>query len=178
MSPPTASRLPWQSVETESRLELVHDHRWLKLFGLPLAGFGSVVSILLWCIPGVELAEAWPMLAVGSLIGIAFMLMGLHLSFNRVIFVADRKQNLVVQQEGFGWFTRQKRIPFTELQRVRIDRRSNSGGSFVQYTMELVTSKRGILVASFPELEPVREESLRWSKFLDIPLQEPRDGPR
>lgn len=84
MSHPVASQRPWQSIETEGSLEVVHDHRWLKVFGLPLAVFGGIASILLWCIPGVELAEAWPMLSVGSLLSIAFMLMGLHLSFNRV----------------------------------------------------------------------------------------------
>lgn len=175
MSIPPDSLPPWQSAETEIRLELVHDHRWLKVFGLPLAALGSAASILLWYIPGVELTEAWPMLAVGSLIGIAFTLMGLHLSFNRVLFTADRNQNQFIQQQGFGWFTRQKKIPFEAIQYVQIDRRSHSGSNFAQYTLELKTNKRSILIASFPELGPIEEESLRWARYLSIPLQGFRD---
>jgi hypothetical protein len=168
----TPSKLPWNLVETAERLELCHDHRWLRIFGIPLATLGLVAAVAVWFIPVPNFAEAWPLLAVGSLMGLAFTLLGAHLSFNRVTIAADRRAQQLIHSQGFGIFTRSRRVPLNEVLSGALLRRTHAGSTLACYTFELVMCQRRVLVAAFPEPEPVVHTARRWSEFLNIDLDE------
>ena len=83
------SSLPWNVLETENRLELCHDHRWLAIVGIPMILIGTTAAIGLWFIPGVSYGDGWPIMSAGSLMGTGLVVLGLHLSLNREYFVVN-----------------------------------------------------------------------------------------
>lgn len=105
-----SENIPWLVEESPEKLQLIHDYRWLRVIGFPLAAIGLIGSVGIWFLPGIPYQDAWPMLAVGSLIGSAFALMGMHLSFNLLTFTADRHLGTLTRREGFGPFIRIRNV--------------------------------------------------------------------
>lgn len=167
---PLAPPLPWLSEQSAERLEICHDHRWLRIFGFPLIAIGTIVAIGLWLLPGVDRMEAGPMLAVGSLIGLAFVLFGAQLSFNRVTFIADKTENSLLRREGFWVFTRTRHYPLDQFASVDCQQVSDPGGIPGRYIVSLTSPDKSLRLAGFVESEPILIEARRWSAFLQLPL--------
>ena len=177
MSTPTTSpELPWIIEQSPHLLRLTHDHRWLKIIGFPFALLGMAGAVAVWLIPGIPYQDAWPMLIVGSLIGCAFVAMGMHLSFNLLIFTADRQTGRLERREGFGPFIRIRTIPLSDITCVAF-LRVPSGGSIPNYILELRTSKRHMRIVSIADKDLVEQEAVRWAKFLSVDLQDCTEMP-
>lgn len=162
---------PWVVQESERSLEVRHEHRWLGIFGFPLAAVGMIAGTALWFLPGIDYGEAWPLLAVGSLMGLFATLMGMHLTFNCEVFLADKQAGTLTHRYGFGPFTRIRRYPLDEIQEVSCQRVSDPGSRGCRYVVTLVAKTYSRRVAAFIDAEPVELEALRWSIFLDVPLR-------
>ncbi len=160
---------PWKVTATTQRLELTHEHLWLGIIGIPLSLIGLVISVGIWNIPGILISEAWPILSGGSVIGFGFTVMGLHLTFNREVFSLDQVGGKLTHLSGFGPFTRRRSYPITNIERV-ICRQAHETGSSTSYIMVLEGIKLSKRVVSFPEVDPVLWEGLRWSTFLNISM--------
>lgn len=167
---PSSPPLPWLAEQAAETLEICHDHRWLRIIGFPLMAIGSVIAIGLWFLPGVDRIEAGPMLAVGSLIGLAFVLFGAQLSFNRVTFIADKTKNSLLHREGFWVFTRTKHYPLDQFNSVECQQVSDPGGIPGRYILLLKSPENSLRLAGFIESEPILIEARRWSAFLQLPL--------
>lgn len=163
--------LPWIIEQTSQQLRLTHDHRWLKIIGLPMVLLGLTGATGIWLIPGIPLQDAWPMLAVGSLIGCGFAMMGLHLSFNLLVFTADRQAGTLVRREGFGPFIRIRTLQLDEIKSVAL-LRGPSGGSIPNYIFEIRWENRRLRIVSIADKALVEQEAIRWAAFLNVDLQD------
>lgn len=140
----------------------------MAIGGIPLALAAMAGAVGLWFVPDVDHRDAWPMLAVGSLIGSGIALLGLHVSFNREFFIADRKVGELVHRTGFGPWTRTRRRSLAEVRKVVCERLPGRDS----YGLILVTDRREIRMAVFVQPEPIQFEGLRWALFLDVPLDD------
>lgn len=163
--------LPWVIEEEADRLVLRHEHLWLGVFGIPFAILSACFGIGIWFIPGVAVFREWPIFAGGSVIALGFVVMGLHLTFNREEFIADRRSGRFEHVSGFGPFTKRRLIDLAEIERV-ICRESRRRSSFQEYEMVLQEKSRQRIVAVFVEKDVVLWEGLRWSTFLGLPLED------
>ena len=159
---------PWYTEETDTRLLLCHDHRWLRFIGIPLAIGCASLAIALWFLPDLNYDRDWPILAVGSLIATGFALIGLHLSFNRIVFTADSERGILVRSEGFGVFTRTKCYELDEIQSVSVVKSNLVGSPSTSYRLELNMVNGPIGLASFVFREPLDAEASRWRRFLGL----------
>ena len=166
----------WVTQEDSQSLTIVHDNRWLAIIGIPLALVGSAVGIGPWLIDEARNSDAWPILAVGSLIGLAIFVMGLALCFNYESVKADRLSKTLERKKGkppFQRCTQWTLDPFTELKIELIKMTSSSGnGSSLQYRLLLVSSQTSVSIASCPDHEPIQLEAQRWAKYLGLQLND------
>lgn len=169
--------------EEGDRIALVHDNRWLAILGIPLVLFGLAVAIVPWLIDDAGNSGAWPILAVGSLIGAGIITAGLALCFHHVEFIADRSAGTVTRRTGLRPFQRTKTWPLSTVTEVScvvetMTRSGLAGGSSTHHRMRLTGPNVSVLVASALEPEPIEHEALRWSEFLGKPLTEGSSGVR
>lgn len=164
----------WTTNEGDTRLAVVHDNRWLAIVGVPLATFGLAVAAVPWLIESARNSGAWPILAVGSLIGTGIVVMGMALCFHYVEIVADRRSGSVTRRDGLPPFQRAKSWPLGGIDEVVCVNETMAGGgargSSTHYRLRLVGPSASVLVASALEPEPVRQEAARWARFLNRPL--------
>lgn len=172
----TESESPWLVYQTPTRLQLIHDHRWLKVIGIPIICIGILMAAGIWLIPGIDNSDAWPILAGGTFIGLGFCLLGLHLSLNLVSFTADHETGLFTHREGFSIFTRIRTVRLNEIKGIRC-RRATEPGFAGYFILEIESSKRTIRLAQHIEEEPIRLEGIRWSDFLSVELIDGIDVP-
>ena len=161
---------PWLVTESNRSLEICHDHRWLGIIGVPLACIGLVAATGLWFVPDVDYSEDWPIIAVGSLIGFGFVLMGLHLTFNREFFIADKNQGALIHRTGFGHFSRTRRYPLNEVKEVLCEPFATASKGTQRYAVTIVGESYRVPIAASLELDPIMMEAMRWSDFLQKPL--------
>lgn len=164
----------WKIQEGSGRLALIHDNRWLAILGIPLAAFGLAVAVVPWLIDEARDSGAWPILAGGGLIGCGIFFMGMTLCFHYVEVLADRKTSLVTRRAGLPPFQRVKSWPLGEISEVECVNvqmvGGRAGGSSTHYQIQLVGPSVSIQLASSLDPEPIREEALRWARFLDKPF--------
>lgn len=161
---------PWIVTEADEQLELCHEHRWLGILGIPLALFGLFAACGIWFLPDLNRAEDWPILAGGSLIGFGMALLGMHVTFNRERFIADKRQGSLIHRSGFGPFIRTRRYPLNDVEQLVCEPTPDAGTSGDRYSLSIVASSYAKRIATFVEAEPILWEGLRWSLFLDKPL--------
>ena len=164
----------WVTHENDQSLTIVHDNRWLAIIGIPLALIGLGVGIGPWFIDEARNSEAWPILAVGSLIGFGIIVAGLSLCFNYESIKADRISGFVEKRKGKSPFQRTRKWPLNKLTDVKIvieQMGSASGhGTSLHHRFRLVGPNTSILVASCLDSEPIQAEAKRWAKHLNLPL--------
>lgn len=165
-----SQELPWSVEQNETQLTLCHDHRWLRVIGFPLMAIGTIGACGLWFLPGVKLNDALPMLAVGTLIGIAFVFFGMQLSFSVVTFSTEIGRKEIVRREGFGPFTRTQRYTMSEDSVVRLIHQAEPG-RLNGYILEIRSGKNRIRIAKSLDQEPIEFEGIRWASFLKLPLE-------
>lgn len=165
---------PWQVIESGQRLTVLHEHRWLGWIGWPMVAAGVGGAAVIWLLPFDGDTAAWPFQAVGSLIGGAFVLMGLELSLGRETITADKVSDEVVRREGFGPFTRIRRQPLRELEAVVCEpetlRHPGGSGRGSGSVMLLTWPGQVVRVARGVQPEPILAEAERWAAFLGPPL--------
>ena len=164
-------QLPWSVTETPGFLSLKHQHLWLGVFGIPFALISASLGVAIWFIPGVSAAREWPILAGGSVIALGFVVMGLHITFNREEFVADRLKEELLHIRGFQPFQRVRRYPLSQVQRVQcvLSKRSTT---MEEYELNLSGRDFKKTIAFSVEKDIVLWEGLRWSSFLDLPFDD------
>ena len=165
----------WTTREQGKRITIVHDNRWLAIIGIPLGVFGLGIAIGPWFIESARNSDAWPILAVGSLIGVGFIVAGLSLCFKYEEFIADLRKSVLIRNIGLNPFRRTKEWPLEEFeQAVCVDEqmsRSSGPGSSLHHRLQLTGPNVSVLLASDLETDTILTEGQRWSKFLDLPLQ-------
>jgi hypothetical protein len=166
----------WTCSEEKGRLKIAHDNRWLAIIGVPIALVGVAIAVGPWFLEGVSILDAWPILAVGSLIGSGFILMGLALSFKYDEVIADRDQDMLIQNTGLPPFRRSKTWPLKAIEEVvclneQMGRASGSGASF-HCRLRLLGPKVSVLLASDLEAAPIRFEAERWAYYLNLPIKD------
>ena len=164
--------LPWIVHQTKDSLELCHDHRWLRIVGIPLIAIGIIAAVAIWFIPHDNWDDAWPMLAVGSLFGLAIAIAGLHLSLNRVGFIAQLPDDRLLHYEGFGPLLRKREFRLSQVQHVRATQIVDAGSPGPRYALILIFPNQQLRLAIFVERDPILIEALRWSEFLNKPLDD------
>jgi hypothetical protein len=166
----------WTTLEDGGRRAVVHDHRWLAIVGVPLAVFGLVVAAGPWFIEEARNSGAWPILAVGSLIGAGIIVAGLALCFKYEEVAADRGTGVVIRHMGLPPFRRSKTWPLTDFTEVVCLDEKMAGGpgqaSSLHHRVRLLGPNASVLVASWLEPEPIRAEARAWARFLDLPLRD------
>jgi len=166
---------PWTTIEDEKRIAIVHDNRWLAIIGVPLTMAGLVVAVVPWLIEQARNSGAWPILAVGSLVGAGIIVAGLSLCFNYVEIVGDRQSGLVTRRAGLRPFQRSRSWPVTAFSEivcvVEMIGRASGPGSTRHHRVRLVGPGASLLLASSLEAVPIRAEAQRWANFLGIPLK-------
>ncbi|MDC0325485.1 hypothetical protein OAM01_01890 [bacterium] len=169
----------WSTHEDQNCLSIVHDNRWLAIIGLPLALVGLAVATGPWFIDDARNSGAWPILAVGSVIGFGIIVAGVSLCFKYERIDTDRATNLLERHKGMPPFRRSMTWPlknFTEVKVVVEKMDSASGhGSSLHQRFRLVGPNASILIASCLEPEPIQTEAQRWAKFLDLRLDDGTD---
>ena len=165
----------WETRETEERLTIVHDNRWLAIVGVPRMLVGLMIAGGPWLIEEARHSDAWPILVVGSLLGSGFVVAGLALCFKYEEIEADRSSATVARRVGLPPFRRTRTWAWDELTEVAAvtenQARSNHPGSTLHYRVRLIGPKCSVLVASALEREPIEAEAPRWARFLDKPLR-------
>ncbi|MDA8697943.1 hypothetical protein N9M41_05645, partial [Rhodopirellula sp.] len=113
----------------------------------------------------------WPILAGGSVIALGFVVMGLHITFNREEFIADRLKEELLHIRGFQPFQRVRRYPLSQVQRVQcvLSKRSTT---MEEYELNLGGRDFKKTIAFSVEKDIVLWEGLRWSSFLDLPFDD------
>ena len=167
----SSENFPWVIEEEPDRLVLRHEHLWLGFFGIPFSVLSAFFGIGIWFIPGVPVMREWPIFVGGSVIALGFVVMGLHLTFNREEFIADRRSGKFEHISGFGPFTRRRLSELAAIERV-ICREAKRRSSFQEYEMVLQEQGRQRIVAVFVEKDVVLWEGLRWSTFLLLPFDD------
>jgi len=164
----------WITDQTKDQLKVIHDNRWLAIIGIPLSLFGLVVGIGPWLIASARQSDAWPILAVGSLIGSGLVVAGLALCFKFESLLADKQTNALIQRKGLPPFQRTRQWSLNDLSEVTClaeHMASSSGHSSSQhFRLRLDGPGSTILVASSLEQEPILFEARRWADFLGLPL--------
>lgn len=167
----TSDELPWEIDEGTNRLSLTHQHLWLGIFGIPFAVISACLGVAIWFVPGVSAIREWPILSGGSIIASGFVVMGLHLTFNREQFIADQSKNELIHRSGFGPFIRTRRFQLSQLKRVQCVG-SKRSSSMQEYELNLVGTGFTRTIAIFVEKDVVLWEGIRWSSFLDLPFDD------
>lgn len=166
----------WATLEEGGRITIVHDNRWLAIIGIPLGLMGLLVAAGPWFIEDARNSGAWPILAVGSLIGIGILVAGLSLCLKYDEIVADRGRGVVTRHAGLHPFRRSKSWPLADIEEVVcVDEKmagTSTRGSSLHHRVRLVGPGASVLVTSCLELEPVQVEARRWADFLDLPLRD------
>ncbi|MGI9244583.1 MAG: hypothetical protein ACR2RV_27525 [Verrucomicrobiales bacterium] len=166
----------WECLEGADRITIVHDNRWLAIIGVPMALFGLLLGVGLWFIEDARTSGAWPILVVGSLIGMGIAVFGLALCFKYDEISADRRAGELIRHTGLSPFRRTRTWPLSDVEEVVCldERMAGSSGrsSSLHHRLRLVGPGISVLVASALEPEPVEYEALRWSEFLDLPLRD------
>ena len=166
----------WETLEADQRITIVHYNRWLAILGVPLAVFGLAIAVEPWLIGEARSSDAWPILAVGSLIGAGIVVAGLALCFKYDEVAADRGVGVVIRHTGLDPFRRTREWPLTAIEEVVcLDEKIGSAsgrGSSLHHRTRLVGSGVSALLASCLEPEPIRMEAQRWSRFLNLPLRD------
>jgi hypothetical protein len=166
----------WTTLEDEERIAIVHDNRWLAIIGVPLVVAGLVVAIGPWFIDDARNSGAWPILAVGSLIGTGIMVAGLSLCFKYDEVIANRGAGIVIRHAGLPPFRRSKTWQLTDFDEILcVDETMTSasgGGASLHHRVRLIGPGVSVLLASCLEPEPIRTEAQRWGTFLGLPLRD------
>jgi hypothetical protein len=131
---------------------------------------GTIGACGIWLLPGVKLNDAWPMLSVGTLIGIAFVLFGMQLAFSVVTFSTEIGRKEIVRREGFGPFTRTQRYTIGEDSVVKVIHQAEPG-RLNGYIIEIRSGKNRIRIAKSLDREPIELEGIRWASFLNLSLE-------
>lgn len=165
----------WTIRETDERLTIIHDNRWLAIVGVPMMLVGLVIAVGPWLIEEARTSGAWPILAVGSLLGLGFVVFGLALCFKYEEIEADRSSGLVFRRAGLPPFRRTRSWSWADLTEVAAvtesQVRTHHPGSSLHYRLRLIGPKCSLLVASSFDREPIEAEAPRWARFLDKPLR-------
>jgi hypothetical protein len=166
----------WTTTEDGERILIVHDDRWLAIIGIPMMLFGLAVAIGPWFIDEARHSGAWPILAVGSLIGAGLIVAGLSLCFKYEEIAADRGTGVIVRHIGLDPFRRTKTRPLSDFTEVAcLDERTPSSSRrapSLVHRVRLIGPDASEIVTSSVEAEPIRVEAQRWANFLELPLRD------
>jgi len=167
---------PWKTSETNHQLTIVHDNRWLAIFGIPISLFGLLVAIGPWFIDSARESGAWPILAGGSLIGTGIFVAGLSLCFKYESVTANTSTGEVVRHKGLAPFRRTAVWPIEEFQQIACRKVQMAGGaqshSSIHYQVRLKGDEASTLLASCLDSEPIQAEARRWATFLNLPISD------
>lgn len=162
----------WETIEGNQSITVIHDNRWLAIVGIPLSLVGTAIAFGPWFIDEARNSGAWPILTVGSLIGLGFFVMGLALCFSFESVKADRHNKSLERKKGKPPFQRRTKWPLEIFSALEIDlvkMTSASGNdSSLQYRMLITASDKSVLIASCPDYKPIQMEAQRWAKYLDL----------
>ena len=123
----------WTTIEGDGRLAVVHDNRLLAIIGIPLALGGLAVATVPWLVVEARNSSAWPILAVGSLIGAGIVTMGMALCFHYVEIVADRRSGSVTRRAGLPPFQRTKSWPLSAIRNKIVKTFGLAGALVAEY---------------------------------------------
>ena len=163
----------WDIDQSLNRLSIVHDNRWLAIVGIPLSLFGLLVACGPWFIESARNSDDWPILAGGSVIGCGIVVAGLSLCLKFEKFIADRETNTMTRLIGLKPFQRRKQWPLDSFEVVDcsiFNMGSFGSSSSQQYRIQLVGPRNSVLLASCLDKESILLEAIRWSEFLDLPI--------
>lgn len=166
----------WETIEGDQSITVIHDNRWLAIVGIPLSLVGTAIGIGPWFIDEARNSEAWPILVVGSLIGLGFFVMGLALCFSFESVKADRLNTSLERKKGKPPFQRSTKWSLDLFKELKIDlvrmTSASRHSSSLQYRLQLAASDTSVLIASCPDYKPIQTEAQRWAKYLDLRLND------
>ena len=170
----TEQELPWTVRQTPESLVLIHDNRWLAIFGIPMSLVGMLIACGPWFIESARNSDDWMILAGGSVIGLGFIVFGLALCFHYAETTVDLSSETVRHSKGLKPFQRVRTWPIQSFDHIRcgtiqLGRFSNTT---THYTVSLKGPKSSFLFASSLDKEAILLEALRWSEFLKLPVDD------
>jgi hypothetical protein len=153
------------------RLLWRQDHRWLAVFGIPLALIGGVSMVAVWFLPGVDYRNAWPVILGGQFVPLGMVIMGLHLSLSVDEMEADQQTQVIVHRRGMRPFQRVTRFDFDTVCAVVVEDVVGSLGNSGQYALAIEGA--GIFHRFWisRDLGAIETEACQWAEFLNVDVQ-------